>query len=365
MKTDWTLSKSERAIMSAIRFNGPITRSEVTALTNRSQQTVHRLIDQLVQKGLLKIGDPVVRGRGKPSPSVLVNTDKLVSIGASIGTEHLRCSVVDLAGGLLHEELLDTVPEDPSHVIEVLQKQVAIWSDKKRGSDNILGLGVSLQGYRTGPVDEFYPPDALAGWRGIPVSKTIEEACGLPTFVENDASSSVIAEYFHGDGSGHDPIAYLAFNFGFGGGILSKQSTVLGAHGNAGDISTIFTQDQIWHRPALGELLKRLRSGGIEINSLRELEETFDPEWEPLKEWLTEVQPMLQLALRAFKAVADPGAIFFGGDAPEGLRKLLIDVSEDAFRAQPSPDPLLLPSAIKGDAAHIGAAFLPLDRIVY
>ncbi len=187
------------------------------------------------------------------------------------------------------------------------------------------------------------------------------------SFVENNATSAAIAELFCGGGKKHRCFGYLSFNHGFGCGIIWNDEPVFGGHGNAGEISSIFLDDEAPHRPALGELLNRLSDRGQDLTFQRLLD-AFDPTWPGVADWIEEVKPNLDLVIRGLSAILDPNAIFFGGKAPAELRKLLIDAcgpaDQDRFGAT-KPYPELLPSEIRGDAATLGAAMLPLQKIVF
>ena len=86
------------------------------------------------------------------------------------------------------------------------------------------------------------------------------------------------------------------------------------------------------------------------------------PEWangsKPFK-------PQLQLALRALQATVDPEAVFFGGEAPNELRHMLMNAADGAFRDERLPRPRLIVSALPGDPAHLGAGLLPLHELIY
>ena len=75
--------------------------------------------------------------------------------------------------------------------------------------------------------------------------------------------------------------------------------------------------------------------------------------------------PQLTHVLLAINAIFDPGAIFFGGEAPEALRRLFQERAMNTLDWQNLPNPELLVSGIEGDAAHFGAAFLPLHNLIY
>jgi predicted NBD/HSP70 family sugar kinase len=178
-------------------------------------------------------------------------------------------------------------------------------------------------------------------------------------FTENNATCSAAAEYYLGVGAGQKDLAYLSFNYGFGVGFFFDGDTHIGARGNAGEITSIFLPEEKDSRPALGKLAERLNQ------SLDQVIAGFVPNSPVVHQWLEDTRPQLRLALRAINAVADPGIIVFGGEAPEALRALLIEQAEGTFDAYRTPSPTLLSSKLSGDAAHLGAAFLPLHELIY
>ena len=83
------LSDSEREILNVVRRHGSISRADITDFTNLSQQSVHRLVDNLLQIRLLKTQKAIVKGRGKPSPQITLDTSATTSIGVSVTTQKL------------------------------------------------------------------------------------------------------------------------------------------------------------------------------------------------------------------------------------------------------------------------------------
>ena len=359
------LSENERELLSIVWSRGPLARSEIVTHTKLTQQSVHRLLEGLREKRLLSFGEAEIRGRGKPSPMVAIDTASHVSAGIAINGNEIRYCIADLKGTPLEQRVLTADPNDRDAVIERLHAEILHWRQSQPGALPLIGIGVAVQGYRTGPGDQFHPTRRLSNWRGIPIEALIRDRFGVPTFVENNASSSATAEHFLGGGSAYDCFAYLSFNYGFGVGLMSQRRVFLGQHGNAGEIGPLFTEEQKPHRPALNGLITRLNENGVPIGSLDQLVREFRADWPGIESWLQEIRPLMQLTIRALKAIADPGAIFFGGDAPPELRARLIEVASSAFGRELSPNPKLLPSGIEGDAAHLGAAFLPLHKQLY
>ena len=137
--------------------------------------------------------------------------------------------------------------------------------------------------------------------------------------------------------------------------MIWDERPVLGSHGNACEIGYIYRGEQAHRsRPALGELIDRLNQHGVRIQTVGQLQTDFDPSWPGLDEWIEEVAPGLNLATNALTATLDPNAIFFGGEAPTALRKMLMDVCDppsENFFGEPIPTPVLKLSEIEGDSA--------------
>ena len=84
-----------------------------------------------------------------------------------------------------------------------------------------------------------FATSALPGWVGMPVKDRLEQACGLPVFVENDANVMALGESAFGAGRGCRHMIGLTVGTGVGGGIIIDGRIYHGAHGIAGGIGHI------------------------------------------------------------------------------------------------------------------------------
>lgn len=364
----YRLSDSECEIMNIVRRHGTISRAAMAGFTNLSQQSVHRIVGELIAKQLLKTEKAIVKGRGKPSPQIVLDRDATASIGLSISTGKVAYCAVDLSGTEICAGTLDAPPNEPDSVFDEL---TSILSDLRckgpLASRNIIGFGTAIQGFRTSNPNSFVTPKEIDGWSLVPLDGLFESRLGECSFFENNATCAAIGELYCGGGQDFRCFAYLSFTGGFGCGLIWEEKPVYGGYGNAGEIGTIFKREKLVHRPALVELQKRLKDRGMDIG-YRELVDRFDPEWPGVADWIDEVRPSLNLCIRAFSAILDPNAVFFGGDAPRRLRQMLINACESPQmdrHGSPKLSPQLLLSRIEGDAAMPGAAMLPLQHTVF
>lgn len=360
-----TLSESERMLLSALFRQGPLPRSDLSDLTPLSQQSVHRLLEKLSDQGLVRFGDPQIRGRGKPSPTVCLDASQYASLGVSITTERVGLCLLDLAGQPLRDIVIDAIPGDPESLMDRLERQLDSWRSDLLSSRTLIGMGVGMQGWRSGRSDCFQPPEPLNLWRGLPLTEVFGDRFGMACFAENNSTASAIAEHYMSSGDAEKSLIYLSFDYGFGGGVFVDGHALIGDRGNAGELSTLFAPEEARSRPALEELLKRLRGRGMVFDTVSDMVAGFDPAWPGVDDWVREVAPQLRLMIRALKAIVDPGAICFGGEAPSALRQALLRACDGAMDGHGTPNPVLRESRISGDAAHVGAAFLPLHATVF
>ncbi|MGG2474581.1 NagC family transcriptional regulator, partial [Rhizobium sp. BR5] len=103
-------SENERLILDIVRRQGPIARASITGHTNLTQQSVHRLIDGLLERGLLRTGAPLKGTRGQPSPTIELVPEAAYSLGISINTDSVVICIADLSCIVVVEEKLKMLP---------------------------------------------------------------------------------------------------------------------------------------------------------------------------------------------------------------------------------------------------------------
>ena len=104
------------------------------------------------------------------------------------------------------------------------------------GLPDPVGVGISSPG----PLDPWkgivMAPPNLAGWVNIPLAARVEEAVGLPTYLERDTNAAVIGEWRYGAARGADDVIYITVSTGIGGGLVVDGRPVIGKDGTAGEI---------------------------------------------------------------------------------------------------------------------------------
>ena len=117
--------------------------------------------------------------------------------------ERRRFAVRREAGGAgIREDLAGALPE-----------MIAKWKPAAIG----VGYGGPVD-WRSGRIVKSHH---VAGWDEFPFGEWLAERTGVPVFVENDANVACLGEALHGAGQGCDPVFWVNFGSGVGGGLVS------------------------------------------------------------------------------------------------------------------------------------------------
>ena len=95
-----------------------------------------------------------------------------------------------------------------------------------------------------GPVDPFAglivdPPNLGSTFHDIPIVRIVEEALGLPTFLDRDTQVAALAEGRFGAAAGCRDFLYLTVSTGIGGAVVADGRLLRGPDGAAGELGHV------------------------------------------------------------------------------------------------------------------------------
>jgi len=156
-----------------------------------------------------------------------------------IGGTKTACAIATSDGDILERrEHRTPLEKGPDACLERIARDLRgvcrAARDKLDSPPQSIGVAVG------GPLDSgsgvVYSPPNLPGWDAVPVKGFLEQAFGLPTFVENDANAGALAEHRFGAGRGTRNLVYLTLGTGIGGGIIVDGRLYRGTTDDAGEI---------------------------------------------------------------------------------------------------------------------------------
>ena len=365
------VSANERAVLRHIRMNPGVQRTALNELMDLSQQSVYRIVESLVERGMITLGDPLPgTGRGQPSPTLTLNPDYAAAFGISLNTDSCRLCLTSFAGETLETDFFPLEKRSMETVLGIISRQMKAMCEKQDiALDRLFGIGFGFPGYNVGGT-RYNAPLPLHEWSLIELGPRLTEHFGLPAWVANGANAAAIGENLFGVGHHIANFAYLSFNYGFCGGIIVDGELFLGGNMNAGEYSGMFTEDEMSRRPALQFLIEDLAANGIVLSGIHKLSEQYRDDWPGVAEWVEKVAPQYNRLVNALWSTIDPQAIVFGGEMPKPLAHRLIGTTE--FRMMRTARygierlfPKLIVSDLGGAAPVLGAASLPFKDMMF
>ncbi|WP_255952088.1 ROK family protein [Streptomyces odontomachi] len=116
----------------------------------------------------------------------------------------------------------------------------------RRTPGRLAGAGVGAAGVVDSAAGRILvASDSFTGWAGFAVTDAVEEALGVPAFLDNDVNAFLYGEVFGGAVRGASDVLGMTLGTGVGGALWTGGALFAGPHGAAGEIG---------HIPGFGDL---------------------------------------------------------------------------------------------------------------
>ncbi|HNV86385.1 MAG TPA: ROK family transcriptional regulator [Candidatus Omnitrophota bacterium] len=258
MLRDRILTDKERknlAILEVIRKNGPISRTDISKITEFNIVTVSNYVNHYIKKGLVIEGELDESTGGRKPVLVELNPKSGYIIGVGLNMLSMVGVLVDLETNVIYESRKERPPVNNEEVINQLVALVEeIMANSGVEKDKIVGVGVGIPGI----IDERGRTIRWPGSLGsrdvsvcVSIKDTFEKRFGIPTFVENDANAAVLGEKWLGLDR---DVRHMLYMFsGVGCGVLIDGEIYRGATGAAGELG-IYNPKMVGNVPQAGAL---------------------------------------------------------------------------------------------------------------
>lgn len=317
------VAHNRRAVIDAIRVNGPLSRADLARATRLAKQTLSNIVEELEASGLLVACDPVTEGRGKPATPYDLAPMGALSVGVQIDRTVARTVVMDLRGTVLSRRDAPLPSRDPGAGLGVLTQllddtRTALASDVQ---DRIVGLGIAMPGP--------FGPDAaptrddytMAHWRDVDLTARLRDATGLDVALQNDAAAAAIAERLTGRAHGLRDVVCLYLGYGLGAGLILNGELYGGPHGDAGEIGMIPLL--LEHEVALAGFCETFDVPMADARMFAQIEAVLERGGPALDAWIDRAGARLGWVAQMLALVTDPQAVVLCGTAPRALLERL------------------------------------------
>jgi len=238
---DRILTDKERknlAILEVIRKNGPISRTDISKITELNIVTVSNYVNHYIKKGLVVEGELDESTGGRKPVLVELNPRAGYIVGVGLNMLSVVGVLVDLEINVIAEIKRERTPENNESVIQnMVDMAQEIIEKAEIDKSRIVGVGVGVPGIIDERGRTIRWPQGL-GDKDINVclsiKDTFEKRLEIPTFVENDANAAVLGEKWLGLDR---DVRHMLYMFsGVGAGVLINGEIYRGATGAAGEL---------------------------------------------------------------------------------------------------------------------------------
>jgi predicted NBD/HSP70 family sugar kinase len=369
---------NERLVLSMVRHQDGLPKSEIARLTGLSAQTISVIMQQLEADQLIVKGEPKRGKVGQPSVPFSLNPQGAYSIGLKIGRHRSELVLMDFVGSIhatrevsyrypVVEELLTFV----SHVVPELIK---LLGDSLY--DRVAGIGIATPFELWNWGDEVgAPKSVMDAWNGFDVKQEVSHAAQLPAYLLNDATAACAAELTFGNQGQHDNFLYIYIGYFIGGGVVLKGSIFEGPSGNAGALGPLPVRSQKRNDDTENDsyqlirdtskisLQRMLETAGEDANPIWDANSDWSTLGDTVNVWIDRLAEDLAYAIISAISIIDFPAIVIDGDLPASIRKRITEeVSKKltTIDKQGLSPVTIIEGSLGNNARVLGGASLPL-----
>ena len=232
-------------IFNHIRARQPISRADLSRVSGLQRSTVSLIVEELLAERWIVEGSMGRLPRGRRPTFLNVSSQRGV-LALDIHPAQTTLAIADLGGDILVEDQIE-LPEDPQKVIGVIVNAIRkmIAANKDRSFD---GVGISVPGRldlqphpaspaKQSPSKAIFAPNVR--WPIGQIKSRVEQATGLPAFVDNVANACALSEVWFGDSDGNHDLVVVNVSEGLGTGIFANGRILRGEGGSAGEFGHV------------------------------------------------------------------------------------------------------------------------------
>jgi len=223
-------------ILSTLRKNGALSRSDLTKITNLTSGTVTNIINSLLKLDLVEeIGISDLATGGRKPVLLQLKRDGAYTIVIELTTKGIIASLVDFLGTTIVKEEKNGLfsPEDGTRQILELIDYLLIISNVAKDP---IGVGISVPGIVDSDSGKIIDLPQLVGWQNYLLKQELEESLKIPVFIENDANLAALGELWFGKGKDYQNFAYILIEDGVGAGFIINNKLYRGNGRGVGEL---------------------------------------------------------------------------------------------------------------------------------
>ncbi|MBF0478379.1 MAG: ROK family protein [Candidatus Omnitrophica bacterium] len=297
-------------------------------------------------------------------------------IGIDVGGTNIKFGLLNESGTIIARNRLSTVScaSSKKKLINALTGIIhQLMNENNLKNNQMAGIGFGLPGLIDAEAGEVKILTNIFGWKNVPLKKMMEDATGIPTFIDNDVNVITLGEWKYGAGRGYDNLVCITVGTGVGGGLILNGEIYRGPGFTAGEIGHIPLNEKgpacncggsgcleayVGNRHLIAKAAKLFKNKNIRLEDVSELAKKENSR---AIEFWEEAGFHIGMGLVSVINVLNPQLIVIGGGVSNGLpfmKKSLEKTIQSRAMKIPAGMVKIVKAKLGDDAGLIGAMVL-------
>ncbi|HEY5586751.1 MAG TPA: ROK family transcriptional regulator [Ruminiclostridium sp.] len=232
------LTVNRAMVLQHLTHNGICSRADLAKEIGLTQASISKIISTLIEYDIVREVGYISGEMGRRSKGISLNFDTYKVIGVKLSRRSFSVGIFDIGGNDY-----DTYTEpfnDKQNATDAIKKIREVIFDFSKRASGIVAIGIAVPGPYLKKKDRIAIMTEASGWENISLYEAFSNIDDLPLFIEHDANSAAIAEWWFGNYKKNNGVmVYLLADEGIGAGIVVDGHVLSGAQGIAGEIGHV------------------------------------------------------------------------------------------------------------------------------
>lgn len=229
--------RNTQIVLKTVYTKGPISRAEVSRVTDLTPPTVSDVVSELITNGLVEEVGHAPSSTGRRAILLQVVDDSRQLVGIDLSRRDFRGALANLRGQIKHRVDLPLQGRDGDAALALVYDLVDDLVEL--ASSPLLGIGIGAPGLVDASKGVLQQSINL-NWRYIPLSNLLQERYNLPVYMANDCQVAALAVYTFGAHTDNElPLVVINVGWGVGAGVIIHGKLLHGTPVGAGEIGHV------------------------------------------------------------------------------------------------------------------------------
>ncbi|WP_165822375.1 ROK family protein [Paenibacillus montanisoli] len=293
-------------------------------------------------------------------------------IGIDLGGTKIKAGIMDEQGNLLRKlDMRTPIELGRAGILAALEQLIQSLRNETGARIEAVGIGSAGQIDRCRGTVTF-ATELLPGWTGTNIKELLQQACGIPVFVENDAKTAALGERWLGAVRDLAHYMFLTLGTGIGGAMIHEGKLLTTPSGGAGNVGHMVLHAQGFSCNCGGRGCFEQYASGTALDASAN---RIDPRWdsrvlmeklsvkdERAEHVILRFADDLSAGLVSLHNIYEPQVFVLGGGVMDSY-PLWKPYLESSIRKRTRHPIIIVPASLGNDAGMIGAARLAFDEM--